>query len=136
MALCVLRSVILMLFCAVLSSAWLNSKNVEHHNYNYKDEVMDYLFQNRTNFLNTQERQTLRKLPIEKTPYDGDVTCVVCRGLDACKIINGNLVQEVYYPKNPSFLESCHVLDALGKRMRSEIFGVGRTFRDTSQCRG
>lgn len=140
MSLSLLKSVILLLFHLVLVRALLNSQNTEQHNYNRKDEILSYLFQNRTNIFNTDERHALRKLPIVKTPYDAadPVQCVVCPvgKMNYCSIVGGKLIQEVYYPKNPAFLESCNVLESLGKRMYDEIFGVGKTFRDTPQCRG
>jgi hypothetical protein len=61
--------------------------------------------------------------------------CTICRGLDACKILNGYQIEEVYYPKNLDQLETCHVIESLGKRIQKQIFGTGKTFRDTPQCR-
>lgn len=64
-----------------------------------------------------------------------NVVCVACKNLDHCRILNGFMVQEVYYPDNPEFLGTCRVIEALATRLNGEIFGVGRTFRDTAQCR-
>jgi hypothetical protein len=64
------------------------------------------------------------------------VPCVVCRNLQYCQALNNLMVQENYYPENLNLLGSCFVLEALGKRMNSEIFGPGKSFRDTSECRG
>lgn len=61
--------------------------------------------------------------------------CTICRGLDACNILNGYQIEEVYYPKNLDQLETCHVIESLGKRIQRQIFGTGKTFRDTPQCR-
>ena len=64
-----------------------------------------------------------------------DVVCVACKDLEYCQILNGYMVQEVYYPDNPEFLGTCKVIESLAERLDGEIFGVGRTFRDTPQCR-
>jgi len=69
------------------------------------------------------------------TPSPFSYPCTVCRGLSACSILNGFMVEEVYYPNNLLYLETCKVLESLGKRMEGQIFGTGRTFRDTPQCR-
>jgi hypothetical protein len=76
-----------------------------------------------------------RKLQISKTPYTGSVPCTTCQGLQYCPILNTFMVQEVYFPSNTALRETCTVLDELGRRISSTIFGVGRTFRDTPQCR-
>jgi hypothetical protein len=76
-----------------------------------------------------------RKLQIAKTPYTGSVPCTTCQGLQYCPILNTFMVQEVYFPSNTALRETCTVLDELGKRISSTIFGEGRTFRDTPQCR-
>ena len=44
-------------------------------------------------------------------------------------------MEEVYYPNNLDKKESCRVIEQLGQRVETEIFGTGRTFRDTPQCR-
>jgi hypothetical protein len=66
---------------------------------------------------------------------ENGIVCVTCSGLQLCNILNGYMVQEVYYPDNPQFLGTCKVIEQLGERVYSEIFGVGKTFRDTQQCR-
>lgn len=73
---------------------------------------------------------------IDDPPDDlDDTTCVICRGLEQCSVLNGLLVQEKYYPEQNLELGTCSILDGLGERMANEIFGIGRTFRDTTQCR-
>lgn len=67
---------------------------------------------------------------------DTVVPCVKCNGLTQCQALNGYVVQEVYYPKNLDLSGTCLVLEDLGERMNEEIFGEGRTFRDTEDCRG
>lgn len=76
-------------------------------------------------------------LPDLSNPPAGvsDALCEVCRGLQFCPALNGLLIQEVYYPASNTELGTCSIIDSLGKRMNNEIFGIGRTFRDTPQCR-
>lgn len=64
-----------------------------------------------------------------------NIVCVTCQNLHYCSILNFFMVQEVYYPNNPDFLGTCRVIEELATRLNGEIFGVGRTFRDTEQCR-
>jgi hypothetical protein len=66
---------------------------------------------------------------------DSEVVCVGCSSLSVCSALNGLSVQEVYYPKNADLKGTCAIIEQLGKRMSREIFGVGRTFRDTPDCR-
>jgi len=61
--------------------------------------------------------------------------CVKCSAMSVCTALIGHLVEEVYYPDNLDYKETCKVLDELGTRTQSVIFGNGRTFRDTPQCR-
>lgn len=63
------------------------------------------------------------------------VPCVICRDMSNCPALNGFQIQEVYLPYNLNDLGTCRVLDALGKKVASEVFGNGRTFRDTPQCK-
>lgn len=73
---------------------------------------------------------------IDDPPDDlDDAICVICRGLEYCSILNGLLIQEKYYPAQNLELGTCSIIDGLGERMANEIFGIGRTFRDTTQCR-
>lgn len=75
--------------------------------------------------------QSLRRLATS----DGSVACTVCQGLQTCSILNGYLIEEVYYPNNLNYLQTCKVFDELGARLTPLIFGDGKTFRDTTQCR-
>lgn len=75
--------------------------------------------------------QSLRRLATS----DGSVACTVCQGLTTCSILNGYLIEEVYYPNNLNYLQTCKVFDELGSRLTPLIFGDGKTFRDTAQCR-
>ena len=74
--------------------------------------------------------------PDPNNPPEGvdDAVCVICHGLEYCDVLNGLLIEEVYYPRQDE-LGTCSIIEALGIRMDSEIFGIGRTFRDTPQCR-
>ena len=73
-----------------------------------------------------QQKQTNRKLTIP---------CVICRDMEYCDALNGYQIQEVYLPYNLNDLGTCRVLDALGENVATEVFGNGRTFRDTKQCK-
>jgi hypothetical protein len=64
------------------------------------------------------------------------VPCPKCANLVMCKIINGRTIQEVYYPLNIDLRGTCTIIEELAVRMSLEIFGVGKTFRDTPECRG
>jgi hypothetical protein len=64
------------------------------------------------------------------------VPCVKCSNLKYCEILNQLIIQEVYYPNNLELRGTCSVIEQLAENMYSEIFGLGRTFRDTAQCRG
>ena len=74
-----------------------------------------------------------------KNPPPGNVLnqtlCGQCHGLATCPVLNGLLIQEVYYPTQNINYGTCKIIDALGVRFSSEIFGQGLTFRDTPQCR-
>lgn len=96
------------------------------HNVSKHQELVDILFPNQQIAAATSER---------KLAGDDDILCVICRGLDYCQALNGFLIQEIYYPQPNAELGTCNILEALGKRMANEIFGIGKTFRDTLQCR-
>ena len=61
--------------------------------------------------------------------------CVICRDMKFCPALNGYQIEEVYLPYNLNDLGTCKVLDALGHHVQDEVFGNGRTFRDTPQCK-
>lgn len=52
-----------------------------------------------------------------------------------CSILENLLIMEVYLPNNPEARGTCNVIEALGQRMYDEVFGNGKTFRDTTQCK-
>lgn len=83
------------------------------------------------------QNNEIRRLAIEKDPYDNNtVVCSFCKKLETCSVLNNKLIEEVYLPKDTSAQETCNVIEKLGQRVSKEIFGHGRTFRDTPQCRG
>lgn len=85
-----------------------------------------------------REPDPYRRVLRLETPddYDRDeVVCSNCQGLEMCEVLNGLLVEERYYPVVNIELGTCTIIEALGVRMSDEIFGVGKTFRDTTQCR-
>ena len=113
-------------------SICLSSQEMEMEEYPNPRTLADLkalLFPNQTHL------SMLRRLDIVKKPVTGKEPCTTCQGLSTCVALNGFMVQEVYYPKNPALRETCTVLDSLGARVQSSIFGVGRTFRDDKQCR-
>lgn len=67
------------------------------------------------------------------------VECTLCptSTMIYCKSLANLLIQEVYYPNGAASGQpgTCAVLESLGERIYNEIFGTGRAFRDTSQCR-
>jgi hypothetical protein len=86
-----------------------------------------------------QRKEDASRRALRLTPPDdwvpGQAICSNCQGLDKCRVLNGLLVEERYYPTVNIDLGTCTILEALGVRMYDEIFGVGKTFRDTTQCR-
>ena len=88
------------------------------------DELKEILFPNRTAQLRSSNSRRL-----------DTVACTVCQGLTTCTALNGYQIQETYYPNNLNYLQTCKVIDDLGARLEPLIFGDGRTFRDTTQCR-
>jgi hypothetical protein len=95
------------------------------------DVLMNLLFPNRTHSKNRGSRSLLGYHPKPATP----VPCIICQRLTVCQSLNKLLVQEKYYPNNLDLLGTCFVIEDLAKRVESEIFGNGKTFRDTSLCR-
>ena len=100
------------------------------------DNLLFQLFPNRT----IDHHFTKRQLGIVKAPYVPGTKppCATCTlaTVPMCNILAGKIVEEVYYPQDLSKKETCIVIDTFAKRISKEIFGNGRTFRDTSQCRG
>ena len=112
------------------------TKEIINSQQNKKKELQKELeisFLSKNNEITTQRNL----LPDINKPPAGveNAICVICRGLEYCTALNGLLIQEVYYPQSNSKLGTCHIIDQLGERMYNEIFGIGRTFRDTPQCR-
>ena len=84
------------------------------------------------------ESENMRKLVgFHPIPDDLDsISCFICSNLKYCKALNSLLIQERYYPGDQlSNSGTCGIIDNLGKRVRDEIFGNGKTFRDTPLCR-
>jgi hypothetical protein len=65
---------------------------------------------------------------------DPDV-CPKCSNLTICRSLNNKMVQEKYDPNHIKTKITCSVLEDLGARLSVEIFGNGKSFRDTVQCR-
>jgi hypothetical protein len=106
--------------------------------YDYNDEQSSF-FKRSSSLPSSSSSEVANRmlLPDLSNPPDGvsDALCEVCRGLTYCSALNGLLIQEVYYPSSNSEFGTCTIIDSLGERMYNEIFGIGRTFRDTPQCR-
>jgi hypothetical protein len=47
----------------------------------------------------SQNSDSNRALSFRNEPYTTPVLCAICNGLSVCNILNGLLVQEVYYPQ-------------------------------------
>ena len=77
--------------------------------------------------------QFSRSLAFHPQP-DTRVPCITCQNLAVCQSLNGFLIQEKYFPNNLELLGTCLVIEDLGKRIKREVFGNGKTFRDTSLC--
>jgi hypothetical protein len=130
---------VLLVLVSLLQCAHL--KSLKGSNDEALEALTTFLFPNRTVFFDTDHFESTgsgRQLAIIKTPYDPNkkVPCARCTGMKVCKILNQLMVEEVYYPKNAGRAETCSVIDSFGKRISGEVFGNGRAFRDTDQCRG
>lgn len=90
-------------------------------------DIQEVLFPNRT-----ASHNNIRRL---KGVYTKTVPCVTCQGLNYCSNLNGYLIEEVYSPNDLIQKDTCSYLDSLGQRLSNEIFGQGRSFRDSAQCR-
>jgi len=121
----------MMLLPLLLINILLASSSIARFEAERNYELANYLFPNQT--AKSRFNANARAL---KEPYTGDVPCVICRSLTYCQALNNLMVQEVYDPDNLNLLGTCYVLEALGQRMNDEVFGQGRSFRDTPECRG
>lgn len=121
----------------------INGENDSNELANEKYELSDKFVSSMEKFFPNQtvwrknNKNLKRELGVVKIPYSpsNPVPCVKCQNLDQCKSLNGFQIQEVYYPNNLAYRETCNVIESLGVRQSSELFGNGRTFRDTPQCR-
>ena len=84
-----------------------------------------------------ESHNTRKLVGFHAKPDDLDsINCFICSNLNYCKALNSLLIQERYYPGDQvSDSGTCGIIDNLGKRVQAEIFGNGRTFRDTPLCR-
>lgn len=123
------------------SNRYLESSHMRRHvNASAIDLLEQLLFPNRTtSFEDIERHASRRRLDIVKPPYNPNITylCTKCRfsPSDSCSILDKKLVEERYLPTNVQG-ETCAVIESFGKRIQKESFGVGKTFRDTPQCRG
>mmetsp|Transcript_13065 Transcript_13065/g.12660 ORF Transcript_13065/g.12660 Transcript_13065/m.12660 type:complete len:262 (-) Transcript_13065:1056-1841(-) len=87
----------------------------------------------------SQNSDSNRALSFRNEPYTTPVLCAICNGLSVCNILNGLLVQEVYYPQggNVGGEGTCRIIDERGVRLSNgdKTFGPDSTFRDTPTCR-
>jgi len=118
----------------------ISSHMRRHVNVTAVDLLEQLLFPNQTaSFEDIERHESRRRLDIVKPPYYPNVTylCTKCRftPTDSCSILDNKLVEERYLPTNVEG-ETCKVIESFGARIKSESFGVGKTFRDTPQCRG
>ena len=119
---------LLLLICSYI---FVNGDNVGK-----RSDIEEKLFPVWSNHTSPVDQYRRALTPDPNNPPEGVDTavCVICHGLSYCDVLNGLLVQEVYYPKQDD-LGTCSIIEALGIRMDQEIFGIGRTFRDSPQCR-
>ena len=115
------------------------------------EKTMQFLFPNRTkiNHLHDShhhksglrsDRKLQQRYGVLKEPYDPEnVKCVKCSLTDletkTCTALENFQIQEIYYKENLERKETCKIIDRLGYRVSKEIFGNGRTFRNTTNCR-
>lgn len=99
------------------------------------DRLEAYLFPNRTTMI---KEAFGRRLAIDKPTYDPNTKypCSYCKGMKNCEILEGKMLQETYLPKDTNAGEICKVVESLAERLAGEVFGQGRAFRDTPDCRG
>ena len=70
-----------------------------------------------------------------------DIKCITCTRMRYCTALNRGYVQEKYYPDNVESIAwtgppgTCAIIDGLAERVQAEIFGYGKTFRNTPLCR-
>jgi len=103
------------------------------------DALTDLLFPNRHSPATESETETVASIrnlvATQAPPLPFLVVCETCTGLVNCPVLNQYRIEEVYLPNNLAQKGTCTVLDQLGGRVKGEVFGPGRTFRDTPQCR-
>lgn len=131
-------SVLLVLILSCHSNGSINlSREFASENNNH---LMEILFPNRTKAQHNIRSQSNRRLDFytcqQCPPYD----------LNLCTALRSLLIEEVYFPvdsttgvvisKDATNGGTCAVIESLAVRVNSEIFGIGRSFRDTPQCRG
>ena len=59
--------------------------------------------------------------------------CSRCQDLEKCRVLNGNVVEDKYYPNEMLILGSCNNFEDQAHNL--DIFGAEKTFRNTPQCR-
>ena len=98
--------------------------------YDRAEIIAKMIFPNMTQIYN----QNSRRLPYNPKPVK-QVPCIICQNLKVCSALNKLLIEEKYYPNNLNLLGTCWIIEDLAKRVQKEVFGNGRTFRDTPLCR-
>ncbi|KAJ1432965.1 hypothetical protein B484DRAFT_18384 [Ochromonadaceae sp. CCMP2298] len=126
------KLVLLFTFVQLCSSNYEWVTNTKSAYDEHRDQLAEILFPDQTVSASPKH---LRELAIFKETPTGNEPCVTCSSLTYCKALNEKIIEEKYYPNNLENAETCNVLEAVGKRLSQEIFGNGRTFRDTDQCR-
>ena len=99
------------------------------------EELSHLLFPNRTKDVYSQSMRGLAGYhPKPEKPEE--TKCLICSKLTYCKALNSFYIQEKYYPVyvegNPG---TCGIIEDLAKRVQLEVFGNGKTFRDSPLCR-
>lgn len=99
------------------------------------ETLTSFLFPNRTAAAYPLGLDHGRELIVTSPLPGANVVCVTCTGMKYCPALNQYRIEEVYLPNNLEAKGTCVVLDDLGMRVQADVFGEGRTFRDTAQCR-
>lgn len=142
----------LLILCLISPNSALSfpSADVEYVDYidinrSYVSRIESILYPNYTDIISKLNLQVPFDHSKHRSLYDLDnpppasvlnqTLCVKCTNLEYCQALNGKYIEEIYYPEKNEEFGTCKIIDALGARMESEIFGQGVTFRDTPQCR-
>ena len=110
-----------------------NDNNSNNNNNNNKNNSNRVIKRRNLGFSDSSQRGVFDNHP-HRSLVEQDV-CPKCSNLTVCRSLNNKMVQEKYDPNHINTKITCSVLEDLGSRLSEEIFGNGKSFRDTPQCR-